>query len=78
MECPNCKTSFHPQMWNFPIGLNKENKQAYVYYQICPNCKDAIVGIKTPKEGSFICYPNDTGRFNSTAQIDSRGSLPYN
>jgi hypothetical protein len=47
-------------MWNFPIGLNKENRQVYVYYQICPNCKDAIVGIKTPKEGSFICYPNDT------------------
>ena len=47
-------------MWNFPIGLNKENKQVYVYYQIYPNCKDAIVGIKTPKEGSFICYPNDT------------------
>lgn len=46
--------------WNFPVGLNKENKQVYVYYQICPSCKDAIVGIKTPKEGSFICYPNDT------------------
>ena len=50
----------HPQMWNFHIGLNKENKQVYVYYQICPSCKDTIVGIKTPKEGSFICYPNDT------------------
>ena len=22
--------------------------------------EDAIVGIKVPKEGQFICYPNDT------------------
>jgi hypothetical protein len=59
MECPNCKSNFHPQMWNFPIGLNKDNKQVYVYYQICPSCKDAVVGIKTPKEGKLICYPHD-------------------
>jgi hypothetical protein len=47
-------------MWNFPVGVNKDNKQVYGYYQICPSCKDAIVGIKVPKEGQFICYPNDT------------------
>lgn len=46
-------------MWNFPIGLNKDNNQVYVYYQICPNCKDAFVGIKTLKESKFICYPHD-------------------
>jgi len=42
------------------MGLKKDSKQVYVYYQICPNCKDAIMGIKTPNEGSFICYPIDT------------------
>jgi hypothetical protein len=61
MERPNCNNNFHPQMWNFPVGLNKDNKQVYVYYQICPSCKDAIIGIKVPTEGQFICYPNDTG-----------------
>ncbi len=47
-------------MWNAPIGLNKDGKQMYVYYQVCPSCKDAIVGVKVPQEGKFICYPNDT------------------
>ena len=56
MECPSCNTNFHPQMWNFPIGLNKDNKQMYVYYQVCPSCKDAIVGVKVPKEGQSFCY----------------------
>ena len=60
MECPSYKTNFHPQMWNAPIGLNKDGKQMYVYYQVCPSCKDAIVGVKVPQGGKFICYPNDT------------------
>ena len=34
----------------------------YVYNQVCPSCKEAIVGTKVPKEGQFICYPNDTER----------------
>ena len=55
----NCGVNFHPQMWNFPIGLNKDNKQMYVYYQVCPSCKDAIIGVKVPSEGKTFCYPND-------------------
>jgi hypothetical protein len=31
----------------------------YVYYQVCPSCKDAIIGVKVPSEGKTFCYPND-------------------
>jgi phage terminase large subunit GpA-like protein len=60
VECPHCNKKFRPQMRNFPLGLNKENKHIYVYYQICPSCDDSIVGIKVLKDGQSICNPNDS------------------
>ena len=60
VECPHCKSNFHPKMRNFSLGLNKDNKHIYVYYQICPRCEDSIVGIKVLKDGQSICNPNDT------------------
>lgn len=52
----------------FPVGTSME----------CPSCKEAIVGTKVPKEGQFICYPNDTEGGSSVTQIGSSGSLPSN
>jgi hypothetical protein len=60
MQCPNCNVNFHPQMFAAPIGQNKDNRTLAVYYQICPSCKEAIVGVKTLKPYQSLPISYDT------------------
>ena len=46
MKCPNCETSFHPQMNIIPAGSKRNGNTIYLYFQICPECEEAIVGFK--------------------------------
>ena len=49
MECPNCKSKFHPQMTNRFMGEDKDKQAVYVFYQLCPSCKEPIIGMKRGK-----------------------------
>lgn len=45
IECPSCQIHFHSQMFPLPMGLDKNMKNVYLYYQLCPKCTEPIVGI---------------------------------
>ena len=59
MICPTCQTSFHPHMSNLFIGKNGRNNNVFIYYQICPECREPIVGIKESLKGEVYLNPND-------------------
>ena len=59
MECPTCNISLHPDMRNSLIGKNKRNVSIFVFYQICPECGEPIVGIKESNLGELYMNPND-------------------
>lgn len=59
MECPTCGVSFHPQMSNTLIGQNSKGIQVYVFYQICPGCKEPIVGIREKRQEEFFVSTSD-------------------
>ncbi len=46
-------------MNNSLIGKNKINISIFVYYQICPECGEPIVGIKKSPMGELYMNPND-------------------
>jgi hypothetical protein len=50
LACPNCQTIFVPQMRTQLTGSNTRGMYVFVYvfvyYQLCPNCKESIVGVK--------------------------------
>ncbi len=46
-------------MKNSLIGKNKRNISLFVYYQICPECGEPIVGIKESAMGELYMNPND-------------------
>jgi hypothetical protein len=46
LACPNCQTIFVPQMLTHLMGSNTRGMYVFVYYQLCPNCKEPIVGVK--------------------------------
>jgi hypothetical protein len=50
MECPNCQTSFYPQMRTHLIGTNSRGMNVFVYYQLCSKCKEPIVGVRELKD----------------------------
>ena len=59
MECPTCKLQLHPNMNNSLIGKNIRNISIFIYYQICPECGEPIVGIKESSKGELYMNPND-------------------
>jgi uncharacterized protein with PIN domain len=59
MECPTCKFQLHPNMTNSFIGKNNRNTSLFIYYQICPECGEPIVGIKESAKGDLYMNPND-------------------
>ena len=59
MICPTCRTSFHPHMSNSFIGKNGRNNNVFIYYQICPECREPIVGLKESLKGEVYLNPND-------------------
>jgi hypothetical protein len=38
---------------------NARNNGVFVYYQICPECKEPIVGIKESLKGEVYLNPNE-------------------
>ncbi len=46
-------------MNNSLIGKNKRNISLFVYYQICPECGEPIVGIKESTRGELYMNPNN-------------------
>ena len=61
MKCPTCETVFHPHMNNTLIGKNAKNNNIFIYYQICPECREPIVGLKEALKGEIYLNPNDVG-----------------
>jgi hypothetical protein len=59
MECPTCKFQLHPNMNTSFIGKNKRNISLFIYYQVCPECGEPIVGIKESTKGELYMNPND-------------------
>ena len=59
MKCPTCQIPLNPNMNNSLIGKNKKNTSLFVYYQICPECGEPIVGIKESTRGELYMNPND-------------------
>jgi phage terminase large subunit GpA-like protein len=59
MKCPACQVSFHPQMHNTLVGTNANNANVYVYFQICPDCKEPVIGIKEAKKDEFFLLASD-------------------
>jgi len=59
MLCPICQMNFHPQMNNVFIGKNGRNNGVFLYYQICPECKEPIIGIKESLKGEVYLNPNE-------------------
>jgi hypothetical protein len=55
MKCPSCQISFHPQMSINWVGMNASNANVYVYYQLCPECREPVVGYREQrKDESFV------------------------
>jgi len=59
MKCPACQVSFHPQTHNTLVGTNTNNANVYVYFQICPDCKEPVIGTKEAKEDEFFLLASD-------------------
>ena len=59
MECPVCKFKLHPNMNNSFIGKNTRNISVFIYYQLCPECGEPIVGIKESSMGELYMNPRD-------------------
>ena len=46
-------------MSNSFIGKNNRNISLFIYYQICPECGEPIVGIKESTKGEIYMNPNN-------------------
>ncbi len=59
MECPTCNFQLHPNMNNSLIGKNTRNISVFIYYQLCTECGEPIVGIKESSKGELYMNPNN-------------------
>ena len=48
--CANCQTIFVPQLRTQLMESNTRGLYVFVYYQLCPNCNEPIVGVKEQKD----------------------------
>jgi phage terminase large subunit GpA-like protein len=62
MICPTCQTNFYPHMNNVLIGKNGKNNSVFAYYQMCPECREPILGIKESMKGEVYLNPNAVER----------------
>jgi hypothetical protein len=46
-------------MNNALVGKNKRNASIFVYFQICPECDEPIIGIKEATRGEVYMNPNN-------------------
>lgn len=70
LTCPTCQNKFHPHMNNSIVGKNVRNNTIFVYYQICPECREPIIGIKESIKGEIYLNPNDV---ENLVLISNRG-----
>jgi hypothetical protein len=47
---PSCQTIFVLQMRTQLLGTNTRGMYVFVYYQLCPNCKEPVIGVKEQKD----------------------------
>lgn len=59
MICPNCNVSFHPQMTSQRIGRNSRDITVYVFIQMCPECKEPVVGTREQKPDEILVNDSD-------------------
>jgi hypothetical protein len=52
------------------VGKNARNNTIFVYYQICPECREPIIGIKESIKGEIYLNPNDV---ENLVLISNRG-----
>ena len=50
LTCANCQTIFVPHMRTQLRGSNTKGMYVFTYYQLCPNCKEPIVGVKEQED----------------------------
>ena len=75
MECPTCQSQFHSNMRNTLVGKNKRNASIFVYFQICPECDEPIVGIKEATRGEVYMNPNNIEDLALLRKEQKRGTL---
>jgi hypothetical protein len=46
-------------MNNQLIGRNKNNVDVYVFYQICPECKEPIIGVREKRHDEWVVLSTD-------------------
>lgn len=46
-------------MNNTLVGKNRNNNSVFLYYQLCPECKEPIIGIVEAAKGEAYLSPND-------------------
>jgi len=46
-------------MHNTLVGTNANNANVYVYFQICPDCKEPVIGTKEAKKDEFFLLASD-------------------
>jgi uncharacterized protein with PIN domain len=54
LKCPNCGVSFQPQFNSHIIGLNKKKVNVIVFYQLCLECDEPIIGYRDQKPHEVI------------------------
>ena len=59
MKCPTCQTDFYPHMSNTLVGKNRNNVSVFLYYQLCPECKEPVIGIIEATKGEAYLSPDD-------------------
>jgi hypothetical protein len=57
LTCPSCNVAFHPQFFHQLVGFKKKKfDSVYVYYQLCPQCEEPIIGYREIKSGEFPAF----------------------
>ncbi len=69
MKCPQCGTSFYPQMQSQQIGENGKGFYGIIYWQNCPNCKEFIICLKQTRNRIEATNANAS---SSSSQLDER------
>jgi hypothetical protein len=59
MKCPTSQTDFYPHMSNTLVGKNRNNASVFLYYQLCPECKEPVIRIIEATEGEAFLSPDD-------------------
>jgi len=45
-NCQTYEANFHPYTNNAVIEKNRKSNNVFIYYQMCPECREPVIGIK--------------------------------